>query len=65
MQETDETLERLRMKKAETLLKHQEMPESIIEIHSSEEFNNLLMKYPDKIIIIVLRRHKKPWLCPG
>ena len=52
MQETDEQLERLRMKKAETLLKHQEMPESIIEIHSSEEFNNLLKKYPDKVIII-------------
>jgi len=52
MQEADEQLEKLRMKKAETLLKHQEMPESIIEIQSSEEFNNLLKKYPDKIIII-------------
>ena len=52
MQEVDEKLEKLRMKKAETLLKHQEMPESIIEIHSSEEFNNLLKNYPDKIIII-------------
>ena len=28
------------------------MPETIIEIHSSEEFNNLLKNYPDKIIII-------------
>jgi thioredoxin len=52
MQEVDEKLERLRMKKAETLLKHQGMPESIIEIQSSEEFNNLLKSYPDKIIII-------------
>lgn len=52
MQEVDEKLERLRMKKAETLLKHQEMPENVIEIHSSEEFNNLLKNYPDKIIII-------------
>ncbi len=52
MQDVDEKLERLRMKKAETLLKHQEMPENVIEIHSSEEFNNLLKKYPDKIIII-------------
>ena len=52
MQEVDEKLERLRIKKAETLLKHQEMPETIIEIHSSEEFNNLLKNYPDKIIII-------------
>lgn len=52
MQEVDEKLERLRMKKAETLLKHQEMPENVIEIHSSEEFNNLLKNYPDKKIII-------------
>ncbi len=52
MQEADKDLERLRMKKAETLLKHQTMPEHVIEIHSSEEFNKLLKDYPDKIIII-------------
>ncbi len=52
MQEADKDLERLRMKKAEMLLKHQKMPEHVIEIHSSEEFNKLLKDYPDKIIII-------------
>ncbi|MFX1281689.1 MAG: thioredoxin [Promethearchaeota archaeon] len=52
MQKVDEKLERLRMKKAEALLKHQTMPESIIEIHSSEEFTKLLKDYPNKIIII-------------
>ncbi|MFX1390129.1 MAG: thioredoxin [Promethearchaeota archaeon] len=52
MQEIDEKLEMLRMKKAENLLKQQEMPKSIIEIHSTEEFNKLLTVYPDKIIII-------------
>ncbi|MFX1593705.1 MAG: thioredoxin [Promethearchaeota archaeon] len=52
MQEVDEKLEMLRSKKAKALLKHQEMPESVIEIHSSEEFNKLLKNYPDKIIII-------------
>jgi thioredoxin len=52
MQEIDDELEVLREKKAEALLKHQEMPKTIIEIHSSEEFEKLLNDYPDKIIII-------------
>ncbi|MFW9822726.1 MAG: thioredoxin [Candidatus Thorarchaeota archaeon] len=52
MQEVDEKLEMLRRKKAETLLKHQAMPENIIDIHSSEELNEILKDYPDKIIII-------------
>ena len=48
----DEKLEMLRMKKAEALYKNQTMPESIIEVHSSEEFNELLKNYPNKPIII-------------
>ncbi|MFX1380478.1 MAG: thioredoxin [Promethearchaeota archaeon] len=52
MQKADDELENLRMKKAEALLKHQKMPESIVEIHSSEEFNKLLEDYPDKTIIV-------------
>ncbi|MFX1387882.1 MAG: thioredoxin [Promethearchaeota archaeon] len=52
MQEVDEKLEMLKRKKVEALLKHQTMPENIIEIHSSEEFNNLLNNYSDKIIVI-------------
>ncbi|MFW9819301.1 MAG: thioredoxin [Candidatus Thorarchaeota archaeon] len=52
MQEIDDELEMLRTKKAEALLKHQKMPETIVEIHSSEEFQKLLNDYPDKIIII-------------
>jgi thioredoxin len=52
MQGIDDELEILRNKKAEALLKHQKMPETIVEIHSSEEFEKLLKEYPDKIIII-------------
>ena len=52
MQEIDEKLEELRLKKAEALYNRQSMPESIIEIHNSEEFNKLLKDYPDKIILI-------------
>ena len=52
MQDVDKDLDMLRMKKAEALLKHQSMPESIIEIKSVDEFNKLSKDYPDKIIII-------------
>ena len=52
MQDVDEKLEMLRSKKAEALLKHQKMPENIIEVNSIEEFNKILKDYPDKIIII-------------
>ena len=52
MQDVDKDLDMLRMKKAETLLKHQSMPGSIIEIKSIDEFNKLLKDYPDKLIII-------------
>lgn len=52
MQEIDEKLETLRRKRTEILLKHYSMPESIIEIHHVENFNNILKQYPDKIIII-------------
>ena len=52
MQDMDEKLEILRMKKAEALYKSQTMPESIIEVHNSEEFNKLLKDYPNKIMII-------------
>ena len=52
MQNVDDNLEMLRIKKAEALLKHQKMPETIVEIQSSEEFHKLLKNYTDKTIII-------------
>lgn len=52
MQEVDEKLDNLRMKKAENLLRQQSMPSSIIEIKSDNEFNTIMKDYPDKIIII-------------
>ncbi|MFX0040653.1 MAG: thioredoxin [Promethearchaeota archaeon] len=52
MEKADNELENLRIKKAEALLNHQKMPETIIEIHSTEEFNKLLNDYADKVIII-------------
>ena len=52
MQDVDEKLEVLRSKKAEALLKHQKMPDNIIEVNFIEEFSKILKDYPDKIIII-------------
>ncbi|MFW9987250.1 MAG: thioredoxin [Candidatus Odinarchaeota archaeon] len=52
MQEADENLEKLRLKKAEVLLKRKSIPTNVIEIKSVEEFNTLIKNYPEKIIII-------------
>ncbi|MFW9873233.1 MAG: thioredoxin [Candidatus Thorarchaeota archaeon] len=52
MQKVDSELEKLRMKRAKTLLNSHTMPENIIEIKSTEDFNKLLNDYPNKIIII-------------
>lgn len=49
---SDEEIEKIRMKKAELLLNVQTMPKQIIKIHSAEEFDNLLKKFPNKVIII-------------
>lgn len=52
MQGIDDKLEILRIKKAKALLKHQKIPETVIEIHSSEDFHKLLKDYSERTIII-------------
>ena len=49
---TEDDLNKIRLKKAEMLLKSQSMPTDIIKIHLAEEFENLKKEYPDKILII-------------
>ena len=49
---TENDLNKIRLKKAEMLLKAQSMPTDIVKIHSAEEFENLKKEYPDKIKII-------------
>ncbi len=49
---SDEEIERIRIKKAEALLKAHAMPREIVKIHSVEEFDNLLKDFPNKVIII-------------
>ncbi len=49
---SDNELERIKMKKAELLLKESKMPKEIIKIHSMEEFNNLAKEYPEKIVVV-------------
>ncbi len=45
-------LEKIRLKKAEMLVKAQSMPTEIVKIHSAEEFNKLTQDFSDKVIII-------------
>jgi len=48
---SDHELEKIRLKKAEMLMKLSTLPKDVIEIHSANEFNRILNDY-DKIIII-------------
>jgi len=49
---TENDLNKIRLKKAEMLLKTQSMPTEIVKIHSAEEFNQLKADFPGKILII-------------
>lgn len=49
---SDHELEKIKMRKAEALLKLQANPTEIVEIHSYEELAQLSKDYPDKRIII-------------
>jgi len=49
---TENDLNKIRLKKAEMLLKTQSMPTEIVKIHSGEEFNQLKADFPNKILII-------------
>lgn len=49
---TENDLNKIRLKKAEMLLKTQSMPTEIVKIHSAEEFNQLKADFPEKILII-------------
>ena len=49
---TENDLNKIRLKKAEMLLKTQSMPTDIVKIHSAEEFNQLKSDFSDKILII-------------
>lgn len=49
---SDNELDRIRLKKAEMLLKTQNIPKEVLNINSIEEYNNLLKEFPNKIIIL-------------
>jgi len=48
---SDHELEKIRLKKAEMLMKLSLLPKEIIEVHNVDEFNKIINDY-DKIIII-------------
>ncbi len=49
---TENDLNKIRLKKAEMLLKTQSMPTEIVKIHSAEEFNQLKTDFSEKILIV-------------
>lgn len=49
---SDHELEKIRLKKAEMLMKFKNMPNEIIQIHNSDEFNKILEDNSDDIIMI-------------
>jgi len=49
---SDNDLQKIRLKKAEMLIKAQAMPTEIVKIHSQEEFDKLTQDFSDKVIII-------------
>ena len=49
---SDDEIEKIRLRKAEMLLRIQSVLKEIINIRSEKEFNKLLKDFPDKIMII-------------
>ena len=49
---SDHELEKIRLKKAEMLMKLRSIPKKIINIHSLDEFNKILKDYPNIITIV-------------
>lgn len=49
---TENDLNKIRLKKAEMLLKTQSMPKEIVKIHSAEEFTQLKTDFSEKILIV-------------
>ena len=52
MSDPDHELDKIRLKKAEMYFKFQSLPKKIIEIHSLQEYNNLITNFPDNILVI-------------
>lgn len=52
MEEVDQELEALRMKKAGKLMNQELMPIVIVKLHTAEEYKKLIEKYPEKIMVI-------------
>ena len=49
---SDHELEKIRLKKAEMLMKLKSMPSEIINIYNVDEFNKILELYSNRIIIV-------------
>lgn len=52
MEKSDNELETIRLKKTNELMNQTAMPASIVKLHTYDEYENLVAKYPGKVIII-------------
>ncbi len=50
--QNDYELEKIRLKKAEMLLKMQSFPQDVIEVRNSSHFNEITQKYSDNVIVV-------------
>jgi len=49
---SDNELEKIRLQKAESMMKARDIPKNIINVQTVEEFNNLSKEFPEKVIVI-------------
>ncbi|MHA1192308.1 MAG: thioredoxin [Promethearchaeota archaeon] len=49
---SDNELDKIRLQKAESMMKTSKLPKEIVKIHTLEEFNNLSIDFPEKVIMI-------------
>ncbi|MHA1671289.1 MAG: thioredoxin [Promethearchaeota archaeon] len=49
---SDDELDKIRLQKAESMMNDSKIPKEIIKIHTVEEFNNLSIDFPEKVIMI-------------
>jgi thioredoxin 1 len=49
---SDNELEKIKMQKAEKMMSRQTLPKEIVKLHTPDEFDDLIQKYPEEIVII-------------
>jgi thioredoxin 1 len=51
---SDDELEKIKMRKAEMMMNRQSLPKGVVKLHTPDEFDALVSKHPQEIILIDL-----------